>query len=422
MDLWSDISLGEVTHDYNSFSAAQRESLIGYMNRHFPPAVFSLHLLHRRKALANMEGEKNVLEGAVQEFPPFVPAAGIDASPANLRGHALVLTAGGEGERLRLSLISEGVPARELENFTKATYSLPGFYRDFGTLQTNLAMIASFCAEYDMDIPVIVTTGSEGSDTARVIPRLLERHENFGLANIRVVMQDERLHFTVDEKIVCRADGTNITPVTQPDETGGPLMKLREKTGGDGSSALEWLDSLGCDKMIVVQATALYDPRLLPLMAGALWGHDCIGAGILREGFPADDPYGTFVSLKRGGESRTVIIEQHTRNDATHAVRDGSGKYHLPYNTGFYAFENSLLEVQGLPDYATSPKEILPGLPRSPKAGYAATALLPLAKNPLVLTIDPDMFHVLKTTEDLRPLAELGKRRGLDEICRKMVK
>jgi len=66
-----------------------------------------------------------------------------------------------------------------------------------------------------------------------------------------------------------------------------------------------------------------------------------------------------------------------------------------------------------LPDYATPPKEILPEIERSPKIGYAATDLLPLALNPVILTVSPDTYAVIKTADDLETLSEAAHRFGL---------
>jgi hypothetical protein len=403
----------------NSLSEDEKFSFLTYMNSHFPPSVYKKHLEYRHTALKNMNQTRSILGTSTQQFPSVVNWILVNASPESLKGHALVFTAGGEGERLRLSLLKEGYPAEDLEEFTKATFYLPDFYKRFGTLHINLTMIASFCSTYKIDIPVIVTTGPENSITARVIPQLLKEYNNFGLPNIKVIAQDERIHFSSDNKVVTSiTDGTPL-PVTHPDETGGPLMKLKQPET-DGKSVLQWLNSLGCTKTIVVQATALYDLRLLPLMAEALKGHDCLAVGITRNAFPPEDPYGTFVTLKRDdGNLQTLILEQDVRNELTRTIKDPENKMYLPFNTGFYAFENSLLEQNDLPHFATPPKEVLPDLPKSSKIGYAATDIVPAAKKPVILTMAPDMFGVLKTSKDLPVLSELGKKYGLHELCQK---
>ena len=184
-----------------------------------------------------------------------------------------------------------------------------------------------------------------------------------------------------------------------------------------GASILNWLEELGCSKTIVVQATALYDKTVLPLMASALGSHDCLGVGILRDAFPATDPYGTFVSLKTDTGTVTVILEQDVRNDHTRSITDPTGRFFLPYNTGFYAFHNRLLCDNDLPDFATPPKKLRPDLPRAPKIGYAAIDVITLAKDPIILAIDPTLFGVLKNADDLELLAEMGSRFGLNRVC-----
>ena len=110
-----------------------------------------------------------------------------------------------------------------------------------------------------------------------------------------------------------------------------------------------------------------YDQRLLPLMAAAARGHDCMAVGILRENFPENDQFGAQVSLVKNSTRRLAIVEQTVRNETTRKLKDPSGAWHLPLNTGFYAIDAKLLTKGSLPDYATPPKELLPGLPRSPK-------------------------------------------------------
>ena len=421
MSSWNIESLRKSTANFDSLSPEQQTAFLTTMNSSFPPSVFSDHLAKRHSALRNMNNSRIALDGASQHYPETVDWETIHPSPKALNNFAIVFTAGGEGERLRLSLQKLGTPPALLSKFTKATHPLPDFFEDFGTLQTNLAMISSFCSEYSIDIPVIVTTGPANSVTATVIPELLNKFNNFGLRHLKTVAQEERLHFTNDEKIVCHLINGVPFPVTQPDETGGPLMKLKQNTDTNNGSIINWLTSLGCTKMIIVQATALYDKRLLPTMAQALQSHDCLGVGILRKDFPTKDPFGTFVTLQKKDQCTTMILEQDVRNETTRTIKDPSGKYYLPFNTGFYALEISLLQNFDLPDYATPPKEITPEYPRSPKVGYAATDLLPLARDPLILTITAEMFGVLKTADDLEVLSNLGKNFGLNELCKNVI-
>ncbi|MDR2728071.1 MAG: hypothetical protein LBB56_02985, partial [Chitinispirillales bacterium] len=274
------------------------------------------------------------------------------------------------------------------------------------------------CSKANIDIPVIVTTGPQGSITHKVIPEVLKEHKNFGLKNLRVIGQDERLHFTPDSQAAFQIINGRPIPVTHPDETGGPLMKLKQKPDTNTQSVLEWLASLGCAKILAVQGTAIYEPAMLSLMAAAANGHDCVGVGIPRSAFEPEDPFGTFVTIEKNGSLTTCIIEQDIRSDVTRSVKDEKSGAFLPFNTGFYAIDCKLLEEHDLPDYATPPKAILPGLPRSPKIGYAATDILPLAKRPLILTVEPDMYAVIKTAEDLETLSETAVRFGLREIVK----
>ena len=414
--MWTIDTLKSVVCNRELLDESAAGEFLALMNQRFPPNIFNDHLDKRKRAIENAAASKKLLDGAAQAFPDVVGCQSLNCSFEDMAGFAVVFTAGGEGERLRLSLLDRGVPAASLLDFTKATYPLKGFYEDYGALQINLAMLGSICRKHGLDIPVIVTTGPEGSITDRVIPQILKKHNNFGLSHVKTVPQDERLHFTVDEKIAVQVTDGNPYPVTQPDETGGPLMKLKQKTGIDDISILQWLSSLGCEKLLVVQGTAVYEPKMLAYMASAAKGHDCVGVGIPRSSFDAKDPFGTFVSIDKDGRRRVCIVEQDIRNDVTRAITGKDTGAYLPFNTGLYAIDRQLLEDSGLPDYATPPKEVLPGIPRSPKIGYAATDILPFAKHPLILTVNPGMYAVIKTAEDLETMSETAVRFGLREM------
>jgi hypothetical protein len=419
MQQWTRATASMHIHGFGDLSDDRGDSLIGYMNLHYPFPRYEEHRARRRTAIGQMDHARKMVAEAVQQFPPFIEGSSLRSDPGALRGCAVVFTAGGEGERLKTSLLKRGISEAALANFTKATFGLPGFPNDFGTLQINLSMIAVACRTTGIDIPVVVTTGPAGSTTAEVIPEILSAHDNFGLKHLVVIEQEERLFLDNDERIVLAETGGILQPIVHPDETGGPLMKLKRKgCAPSGAPVLEWLDALGCTRTIVVQGTALYDRTLLPLMASALGSHDCLGVGILRTAFPATDPYGTYVSLNTSGNTVTMILEQDVRNETTRRITDQSGRYFLPFNTGLYAFRNQLLLDNDLPDFATPPKELRPDLPRAPKIGYAAIDIITLARDPIILTIGGSLFGVLKNADDLDTLAQLGKKFGLDQYCR----
>jgi hypothetical protein len=410
MDTWTINTLTDVIYNRellkdSRVDVSAVDKFVELMNSRFPPSVFSDQLNKRRRAVENAESSKKLLKGAVQSFPEVLDGHSIaNSSLSALSGCGIIFTAGGDGERLRLSLIERGAPEEALRDFTKATYPLKGFPGGFGALQINLAMVAAICREYAIDIPVIVTTGPAGSVTDRVIPEIIDRYDNFGLSSISVIPQGERLHFTHDEKIAARLTDGGLSPIVQPDETGGPLMMLRSRPS-----------LLSCEKYLIIQGTAVYDPKMIAGIAVAARGHDCVGVGIPRSRFDGDDPFGTFVSIEKEGKRSVCIIEQGIRNDETRSITDSRTGAYLPFNTGLYAVDGSLLRDNELPDYATPPKEVLPDIPRSPKVGYAATDLLPLASNPVILTVSPDTYAVIKTADDLETLSEAAHRFGLHE-------
>lgn len=414
--MWSYKSLSSITHNFDALTLEQQEQFLAYMNRYFPPEKYELHKSLREKAIDSMKNAKSVLQGVKQEFPPYISINNVDSSPNSLQGNGIVFTCGGEGERLRLSLLKKGILEDQLTDFTKATFPLKDFYKDFGTLHCNLALIHHFEKISNIDIPVIITTGPADSITARVIPQILKKYDNFQLKHILIVEQDERLHLTVDNKIAFRIVDSQVLPITQPDESGGPLVKLSDSTSANTMSALTWLEKFGCKNIIVVQGTALYDPKLIPSMASALGNHDALAVGILRSNFPKDDAFGAQLLYEKDGKKMLFIAEQEVRTEQTRTLQDKNG-FFLPLNTGFYAFKNDFLKSTKLPNYATPPKEVLPELPRSPKIGYAATDYAPFAKDPIILTIEKSMYGVIKTADDIENLSVLGKNFGLEKFC-----
>ncbi|MFP4416578.1 MAG: hypothetical protein ACOC41_00785 [Chitinivibrionales bacterium] len=418
MTIWDQKAAAEKVENFDNLDLQQQKRLIERLNHTFPPERYRAHRDARLRAEAHMHASRNLLENAIQHYPPVMTSDELAPTFDVLRDCAVLLTAGGEGERLRKSLEENGTAEEHLRDFTKATFPLPDFFEDFGALHINLAILAKICREHDLSIPVIVSTGPRGSTTSRVIPSIVERFRRAGLPHLLTISQDERLHLTVDEKIAWQMtqDG-EILPVTHPDETGGPIMRLKQPFD-NYPSILTWLKEKGSRTVLVLQATALYDTRIILDMAEASLNRDCVGVGIARDSFPADDPYGTFVEIERDNQKKIHIVEQAVRNDQTRRIQDPHAGKFLPYNTGFYAFDIDLLEKNDLPDYATPPKEILPSLTRSPKAGYAATDLLPLANNPVILTVNPFSFAVIKNADDLPRLSSLARSLGLEDACR----
>jgi hypothetical protein len=352
-------------------------------------------------------------------FPVTVPCVSTNATMQDMRGAAVVLTAGGEGERLKVSLLAQGIAPDLLADFTKATWPI-GLYDDFGTLHVNCTILAYVEKIVNTSIPVIITTGPKGSITARIVKSTLEKYNNFGLSQVRVIAQDERLHLTNNEEIVWKLVDDVPEAVANPDETGGPLMRLKVPDA-QGDSALDWCKFHGAQKLLVLQATAIYDPLLMYALAKVAQNADGVGVGIERRSFSHSDPYGSYVLMGDKKSARLWIVEAAQCSSSLRQLTDGNGA-HVPYNTGFYAFTHQILIDNDLPDYATSPKEIIPTIPKAPKVGYAATDLVALAKTPTVLIAQESQFHVIKSADDLAACAALGRQFHLDALCQSAIK
>lgn len=413
MSIWSKADLKTLVYQYESLSSEDQNDLKNFLNTSFPPKIVEKQLLMQREAINNNIKNRQILSSTTQYYPECIRSENVRGQSKDLSEYAIILTAGGDGERLRTSLNKMGIPNDQLLDFTKATYPLPHFGNKYGTLSVNLSLISNLCRDNSIDIPVVITTGPQGSTTAKVIPIIVCKNNNFNIRNLKIIQQDLRIHFSQKGQIVPTYKNYKSRPVTNPDETGGPIMKLKSPLPGTSESTLDWLSKLGCKKIILLQATALYDPQIIITMATAGKKYDGLGIGIRRASFPASDPYGTYVVLEKNNKKKLVIIESEIRNSRTRSLKNEDGTYYLPYNTGFYVFDLTIIRENSLPDYATPPKEIIPGIEKSPKIGYAATDIISFAKNPAVLTIPKKSFCVLKKYEDLEKLAEIGERYSL---------
>lgn len=168
---WTSELLSEHIHNFDTFTDEVKSTVEEMLNSSFTPSVFSESVGKLNNALANNENQSSILKTGKQLYPETVKQNSNNSATQIIEEFAIVLMAGGEGERLRLSLLEKGYKKEDLVDFTKATFPLPGFPEGFGALQTNLLVISSLCKKYNTDIPVIITTGPVGSTTADIIQK-----------------------------------------------------------------------------------------------------------------------------------------------------------------------------------------------------------------------------------------------------------
>lgn len=411
---WTDKQLEDAIHNFSEQDKETQKKLSDAIASFCTYEEYLSQVEKRNNALENTVKGQTLLSQMEQKFPQTLSSDKVNSSKEDLKEYGIVITAGGEGERLMLSLMEQGTSEEELKDFTKATWPLPEFPGNNGALQINLSLLSKISAEINHDIPVIVTTGPEGTTTARVIPKIIQESNSFGLKNLKVIAQNERLHLTEDNKVAWKLEDGEITLATNPDETGGPLMKLLEPENGE--TPLEWLENHGASKVMVLQGTAVYNPLLVEQIASAGKKFDGMGIGISRSAFPESDPYGTFILASHDSTESLRIIEKSVRNSVTESLQDESGKY-LPFNTGFYSFTTELLKNNPLPDYASPVKSIFPGYENAEKVGYAATDVIAPAEKSGVLTIPETDFAVIKTSDDLPVLTKAALHFSLDSYC-----
>jgi hypothetical protein len=402
MTNWTKARLAEAVHNYTDVSPDLQEKIRKALENRWSYADYQEQVKFLTAALENNRRQQELLHRSRQYFPVVTKSSDSTPRESTLSSCAILIMAGGEGERLRESLKSKGYNENDLCDFTKATFPLPGTDKNMGTLAINLSMIA----EISPRIPVVVTTGPAHSTTHRVIPRMIARHNNFGLEYIQILPQNERLHLTAEKKIAWKETPDGIALITNPDETGGPLMKLKEKSP-QGETYLEELRKKGAEHIIVLQGTAVYKTDLLLKIAAAGKKHDVTGIGIQRNTYPLSDPYGTFVLTEDETSGRTLkIVEKNIADDTTRSLKNSEGN-HLPFNTGFYVCAAEVLQNSTLPPFAVPDKEVLPGIRKSPKTGYAATAIVEMSEDCGVITIPSEDYGVIKTVRDL---ADIGKK------------
>lgn len=411
---WTNKQLEEAIHNFSVQDEETQTKLSDAVKSFCTYEEYTSQVTKRKSALKNTIEGQNLLSQMDQKFPETINSAEVNSSKEDLKEYGIVITAGGEGERLMLSLMDQGVSEDDLKDFTKATWPLPDFPGNNGALQINLSLLSRISSEIGHDIPVIVTTGPEGTTTARVIPKIINEADSFGLKNLKVIAQNERLHLTQENKIAWKLENNTISLATNPDETGGPLMKLLESDTNE--TPLEWLENHGASKVMVLQGTAVYNPLLVQQIASAGKNFDGMGIGISRSSFPESDPYGTFVIASHDNKDSLRIIEKSVRNQATESLQDESGKF-LPFNTGFYSFTTKLLKSNPLPNYASPVKSLFPGYENAEKVGYAATDVISPAEKSGVLTIPESDFAVIKTSDDLPVLTKAALHFSLDSYC-----
>ncbi len=404
--------------DFDKLSHEQAIDLLETLNREFPPEEYEKEKECLLNAFNNRERRRDLLQKGIQGFPVCVdPETGSAPEKERISKTAVLLTAGGEGQRLKESLKQNGVSNEALADITKATYPVADSPGKPGTLHIDLLLIAGICRETGTDIPVIVSTGPAGSNTAEIIPEILRKNRGFGIKNLKSIAQGKRLHLSNNKKIVWYMKEGTPQPVTNPDETGGPVARMQRREGGEKESPISWLKRLGIEHLLVLQGTAVYKKEFIYSLIKAFPESDGIAAGIPRKSFPEDDPYGTLLTIEHNSKKSLKIIEKDERDSETRSLKNLEDKTYLPFNTGLYRFSLRMLNEKRLPDYITPPKEILPGIQKAPKCGFAATDIISLAENPCVIKIAPDSFSVLKKKSDITEINRTYNESGIREIC-----
>ncbi len=393
---WTPAAIDEycyITEAARKFGAA---AIADYLNKNVPINRYLAEREKWQKAHLNAA----LAGGGSRPKPisfPEIAESGSSFSLDAFKNTAIILTAGGEGERLKKSLLDAGTAPEELKDFTKATWPLDGKTKAASTLGYNLLLLRAIARALGQKLPVIVTMGSEGSDTARLLPPYLAPYNDEYL-DIITVSQGERLHLTTTGRLVLLAE-PDLRAAVNPDETGGPFMALKNPHERDKEGLIHYLLEKGMTNCLALQAIAIVKPLLMSSLAAALKTADVAVLGVKRDSFPESDPFGTIVSLREEAGERTVIVEAHNRWPALYELKDKEHGF-LPYNSGMYAFKTALLAGAALPDFICPPKIITAELPPAGKSGYAATDLLSLSSKVALCLTSADSFAVFKSLAD----------------------
>ncbi len=381
-----------------NFSVA---AIAEYLNNNVP---YASYLAEREKwveAQSNSRANSEAAETLPLSFPEIADGAAA-FSLESFNNTAIILTAGGEGERLRKSLIAAGASPDELKDFTKATWPLDGQTKAASTLGYNLLFFRAIGRALGQKLLIIVTTGPLGSDTARILPAYLETFQDEYL-DIITLPQGQRFHLTTGGQLVLSAAGPHLSVACNPDETGGPFMALKNPHERDAKGLIHYLLAKGLINCLALQATTICQPLWVSSLPAALKKAEVAVMGVRRDTFAPDDPFGTIVRFNAAGGDYTQIVEAHNRRPAIYSVRDEKYGF-LPYNSGMYAFKTELLATARLPDFICPPKMITPELPPAGKVGYAATDLLSLSPKVAVCLTKADSFAAFKGLADTQNL------------------
>ncbi len=403
--MWTKKELAAYCYLASDARELNEELILEFLNKNIPLDRYLAERAKWQKAQDNQKAAVAMAKNGALAFPEIRPLkASFDL--AALKDTAIILTAGGDGERLKNSLIAAGCSSKQLENFTKATWPLDHKTTAASTLGYNLLLLRAISRALGKKLPVIVTLGPVGSVNARFIPQYLATYS--AELDIITVCQEERLHLTACGQIVLSARPF-LHAHTNPDETGGPFMALKRPHERDSLGLIHYLTALGYSNCLALQATTICQPLLWPSLAALLANYEVAAIGVKRATFPPSDPYGTIVAIKSGDVLHTRIVEAHNRAPEIYALHDEQNGY-LPYNSGMYAFKTALLEKLALPDFICPPKQILPELAPAGKVGYAAIDLLTLSTNSAVLLADNTMFAAFKSLDDEDKLIDMATK------------
>jgi len=338
-----------------------------------------------------------------------------------LRRFGVVIMAGGEGSRLIQKLIERGLlPQDAFEKFTKPTLPVMPISGK-SPLQMQLETLAAIGQKRTLEIPVVVVVNP---DTELLVKKLLDENGNFGLKQLRLVVQDVSPTLDGEGRVILRDDGV---PAMNPDGTGGVLRAIAKHGVFDWFRSPERLGENG--RLFLANGDMLVDEEFFYMVAAASKGRPILGVAYPYDPLKADR--GIFVRVDRPGRGeRLEIIETSHRKTIEGLQRQleemGRQNHKVLANSGLYVVSLNGIEdkISTLKPNARRGRDVAraEGL-KGNKAEYYATDIFGeyeiKPSEVSVLAVDEWRLAAMKDPEEREQMRKYALQRGYQEALKR---
>ncbi len=365
----------------------------------------------------------HVAQGVFAGFPSFLDGrpGGKDYSrllqdgtdPGVRRRQGVIIAAAGEGSRLLEAAVQQGLlPPDALEHYVKPTVPITPVVGK-STLQVQLETFAEEAHSYGVPLPVAVVIHEEAG---RHVRELLEKNGDFGLPNLRLVVQGMNPVLDGDGLIVLKQDGS---VAFNPDGTGGVVRAALDQ------ELRQWfLHLLGPQAQLFLNnGDMLLNQEILQLVSGAASASPFVGLGYFypterKPDKPAEHRFGlgTFAVVQKEWQKRVAIVEYKERpqiEGLPEAVEQVEAKgSSVVANSGLYVepLQGAEARLSVLPDHVQRNRDVVGVAGKVQKVERFATDLPEghEPKNVRLLMIDPTVLVPIKDAPALKQVREMA--------------